>query len=116
MGPTLLNSDAPNAYLGYIYMDRDFHPASIRLLSKSITTAAIETGVTANGSPHELLTLIDTVKEAGYVYLSLAKQLIQMRPRQIQPLHWWSTYQFAFNNPIRYNDPKGDRPPIIGNT
>lgn len=61
--------DAPNAYLAYIYMDRNFDPASLRFKTVSLTEDAYEDGI-VNGD-HELLSLIDTVKEAGYVYVYL---------------------------------------------
>src|SRR5690606_16258043 len=73
---TPLNNDtepgvAPNAYLNYIIMDRDFNKV-IDMGAKPVTTAAREYG--QNGQ-HERLFFDDiVVREAGYMYIYLSNE------------------------------------------
>jgi RHS repeat-associated protein len=182
--------------VNYVYINRNFDISSIRVLATRLTEAGREDG---SDGPHDYLTLVDTVKEAGYVYVyvsndgeevrevyfddfsvehvkspvissqdyypfglahssyqressiqnrylynqgagekkfntervsELELNVDQSRYRtydfatgrwwQVDPKgdaggqESWSTYQFAFNNPIRYNDPMGDCPPEDG--
>src|SRR5690606_26482020 len=73
---TPLNNDtepgvAPNAYLNYIIIDRDFNKV-IDMGAKPVTTAAREYG--QNGA-HERLFFDDiVVREAGYMYIYISNE------------------------------------------
>lgn len=70
------DEDVPKAFLNYIYINREFDESSIRIKFKEISVAALEDGL---GGPHEHLSLVDTVKEAGYVYVYLSNDGEEVR-------------------------------------
>jgi RHS repeat-associated protein len=70
------DATAPKAFLNYIWINRDYDTASIRVKYVPITTAARETGT---DSPHEPLSLEDIVTEAGYVYVFLSNDGDEVR-------------------------------------
>ena len=70
------DEDVPKAFLNYIYINRDFDLGSIRTKYTPITEAALEDGT---DGPHELLSIVDTVKEAGYVYVYLSNDGEEVR-------------------------------------
>jgi len=70
------DEDVPKAFLNYIYINRDFDLGSIRTKYTPITEAALEDGT---DGLHELLSIVDTVKEAGYVYVYLSNDGEEVR-------------------------------------
>lgn len=62
----------PLAYINYIFINREYDPSSVVRLSEKVTTNAAESGATANGVPHEELTIEEVIKEPGYVYIYLS--------------------------------------------
>jgi len=80
---------APMAYINYIFINRDYDPASIKLVATRITEDAAETGyvngeAVANGKAHELMTLTETVTEPGYVYVYLSNDNLDLKGTQVE--------------------------------
>ena len=75
------NSDgAPLASMNYVFIGRDFDPASIEKNFTPITTQAMESG---NNGPHQELTLTYVAKTAGYMYIYLANDSQTANPHVI---------------------------------
>ncbi len=75
------NSDgAPLASLNYVFVGRDFDPASIEKNFTPITTQAMESG---NNGPHQELTLTYVAKTAGYMYIYLANDSETANPQDV---------------------------------
>lgn len=72
---------APKAYLNYIFVNREYDPASVKLLPVRMTEAARENGTDVD---HEKLTLSETITEPGYVYIYLSNDNINLGGRQIE--------------------------------
>ncbi|SHG63097.1 RHS repeat-associated core domain-containing protein [Chryseolinea serpens] len=62
-------TQAPKAYLNYIFVDRDMNRISTDIGYKQITEAARESG---QDGPHEYLSLSFHAKQAGYLYIYLS--------------------------------------------
>jgi hypothetical protein len=77
-GNTNSSDGAPLASLNYVFVGRDFDPASVEKNFTPITTQAMESGT--NG-PHQELTLTYVAKTAGYMYIYLANDSETANPQ-----------------------------------
>ena len=71
----------PKAYLNYIFINRNYDLASLRLLPVRMTGTAKESG---NDVAHEKIVLTEIVKEAGYVYIYLSNDNLALGGSQIE--------------------------------
>jgi RHS repeat-associated protein len=79
-GNTSSSDGAPLASLNYVFVGRDFDPASIEKNFTPITTQAMESG---NNGPHQELTLTYVAKTAGYMYIYLANDSETANPQDV---------------------------------
>ncbi len=71
------NNGAPKAYLNFIFINKKYDPASLRMAFAPITTEAEEDG--SDNKPHEHLTLDEAITEEGYVYVYISNDNPQER-------------------------------------
>jgi len=79
----------PMAYINYIFINRDYDLSSVKMVATQITEAAAETGyvngeAVANGKPHELMILTETVTEPGYVYIYLSNDNLALKGAKVE--------------------------------
>jgi RHS repeat-associated protein len=73
----------PLAYINYIFINKNYDLASVRSLSRKVSAAAAESGTTANGTPHEELSISDVIKEPGYVYIYLSNDNFSLAGQEV---------------------------------